>query len=54
MKPAPMSSTADEVGEAVVRALRRGRATVWIPGTLRPVFAVMRILPQGIWRRMPR
>ncbi|MGZ8179620.1 SDR family NAD(P)-dependent oxidoreductase [Williamsia sp. SKLECPSW1] len=54
VKPAPMSSTAGEVGEAVVRALRRGRATVWIPGTLRPVFAVMRILPQGIWRRMPR
>ncbi|GAA1904734.1 SDR family NAD(P)-dependent oxidoreductase [Williamsia serinedens] len=52
--PAPMSSTADQVGEAVVHALRRGRRTVWIPGALRPVFAVMRVLPQPIWRRMPR
>ncbi|GAA2048601.1 SDR family NAD(P)-dependent oxidoreductase [Williamsia deligens] len=52
--PAPMSSTADQVGEAVVRALHRGRHTVWIPGALRPVFAVMRVLPQSVWRRMPR
>jgi len=27
---------------------------VWVPWILRPVFAVMKLLPQSIWRRMPR
>ncbi|WP_231373702.1 SDR family NAD(P)-dependent oxidoreductase [Nocardia sp. 348MFTsu5.1] len=53
-KPAPMSSTAPEVADAVVKALHRGRRVVWVPGRLRPVFFVMRLLPQAIWRRMPR
>lgn len=53
-KPAPMSSTAPQVADAVVRAFRRKKRVVWVPGTLRPVFFVMRLLPQAIWRRMPR
>jgi short-subunit dehydrogenase len=54
MTPAPMSSTPDQVAESVVAALRKRRASVWIPGTLRPVFFAMRLLPQWLWRRMPR
>jgi short-subunit dehydrogenase len=54
MKPAPMSSTPRQVAEATARALAKGRRTVWIPWTLRPVFAGMRLLPQFVWRRMPR
>ncbi|EME22166.1 SDR family NAD(P)-dependent oxidoreductase [Rhodococcus triatomae] len=54
MTPAPLSSTPDQVADAVVRALGKGRARVWVPGLLRPVFFGMRMLPQAIWRRMPR
>lgn len=54
MAPAPMSSTPGQVADAVVKALRRGRERVWIPGMLRLAIFVMRLLPQAIWRRMPR
>jgi NAD(P)-dependent dehydrogenase (short-subunit alcohol dehydrogenase family) len=54
MSPAPFSSTPDEVADATVAALRRGRGVVWVPGLLRPVFFGMRLLPRAIWRRMPR
>ncbi|MEV4599617.1 SDR family NAD(P)-dependent oxidoreductase [Amycolatopsis sp. NPDC049253] len=54
MSPAPFSSTPDQVADATVAALRRRRAVVWVPGVLRPVFAVMRLLPRAVWRRMPR
>src|SRR5882757_415978 len=54
MSPAPFSSTPEQVAQATVRALRSGRGEVWVPSVLRPVFAVMRLLPRAIWRRMPR
>ncbi|MET0237105.1 MAG: SDR family NAD(P)-dependent oxidoreductase [Kibdelosporangium sp.] len=54
MSPAPFSSTPDQVADATVKALRQRRSVVWVPGVLRPVFAVMRVLPRAIWRRMPR
>lgn len=54
MSPAPLSSTPEQVADATVRALVRGRGEVWVPGTLRPVFAGMRVLPRALWRRLPR
>jgi NAD(P)-dependent dehydrogenase (short-subunit alcohol dehydrogenase family) len=54
MSPAPFSSTPDQVADATVAALRRRRDVVWVPAILRPVFAVMRLLPRPIWRRLPR
>ena len=54
MSPAPFSSTPDQVADAVVDALARGRQEVWVPGILRPVFFLMRLLPRAVWRRMPR
>jgi short-subunit dehydrogenase len=54
MTPAPLSSTPDQVATATARALAKGRRTVWIPWALRPMFIAMRLLPQFIWRRMPR
>lgn len=54
MSPAPFSSTPDQVADATVAALRKGRGRVWVPGLLRLVFAVMRMVPRAIWRRMPR
>ncbi|HET6499144.1 MAG TPA: SDR family NAD(P)-dependent oxidoreductase [Amycolatopsis sp.] len=54
MAPAPFSSTPEQVAAATVAALRRGRGEVWVPAVLRPVFAVMRLLPRAVWRRLPR
>jgi short-subunit dehydrogenase len=54
MTPAPLSSTPSQVAAATARALANGRRTVWIPWTLRPLFFGMRLLPQFIWRRLPR
>ncbi len=54
MDPAPFSSTPAQVAEATARAMERRRGTVWVPWALRPAFAVMRMLPQSIWRRLPR
>lgn len=54
MDPAPFSSTPDQVADAVVTSLRRGRSRVWIPGVLRWVYVVARFVPQWVWRRMPR
>ncbi len=54
MDPAPLSSTPEQVAAATARALDRGRRTVWVPWTLRPLFAVLKLLPAVLWRRMPR
>lgn len=54
MDPAPLSSTPAQVAEATAHALAKGRRAVWVPWTLRPLFFGMRLLPQSVWRRMPR
>ncbi|MBX9981617.1 MAG: SDR family NAD(P)-dependent oxidoreductase [Mycobacterium gordonae] len=54
MTPAPLSSTPEQVAAATARALAKGRRSVWIPWALRPMFFTLRLLPQPIWRRMPR
>ncbi|MCE0766286.1 SDR family NAD(P)-dependent oxidoreductase [Pseudonocardia kujensis] len=54
MRPAPFSSTPDQVAEATVAALRGGRDEVWVPRILQPVFALLRHAPRALWRRMPR
>ncbi|BDB42280.1 MULTISPECIES: SDR family NAD(P)-dependent oxidoreductase [Mycobacterium] len=54
MSPAPLSSTPEQVAAATARALAKGRRTVWIPWALRPLFFVLKLLPQFVWRRMPR
>jgi short-subunit dehydrogenase len=54
MDPAPLSSTPAQVADATVRALAAGRRSVWVPWALRPLFAGMKLLPQSVWRRLPR
>src|SRR4051795_9617178 len=44
LKAAPLATTPSAVAEATVKALRSGRRTVWVPGTLRPIFSVLRHL----------
>jgi decaprenylphospho-beta-D-erythro-pentofuranosid-2-ulose 2-reductase len=51
--PAPLSTTPDAVAAAIARALARDREVIWVPATLRPLFAVFRHLPRPVWRRMP-
>jgi short-subunit dehydrogenase len=54
MDPAPLSSTPSEVADAVVEGLRGRRRRVWVPRGLQPAFFVARLVPQTVWRRMPR
>jgi short-subunit dehydrogenase len=54
MTAAPLPSTPSQVADATARALARRRRSVWIPWTLRPLFFCMRLLPQFVWRRLPR
>lgn len=54
MDPAPLSSTPAQVADATARALAKGRRTVWVPWALRPLFFGMKLLPQAVWRRLPR
>jgi NAD(P)-dependent dehydrogenase (short-subunit alcohol dehydrogenase family) len=54
MSPAPFASTPQQVADAVVRGLHSGAGVVWVPGRLRWLFAGLRLLPQPVWRRLPR
>nr|WP_244217528.1 SDR family NAD(P)-dependent oxidoreductase [Streptomyces carpinensis] len=49
----PFSSTPEEVATAVELGLRRRSETVWVPGRLRLVAAVLRHLPRTLYRRLP-
>ena len=53
MNPAPFATTPEAVANDVVAALERGTPVVWSPKPLRAVFAVMRLLPAAVWRRLP-
>jgi decaprenylphospho-beta-D-erythro-pentofuranosid-2-ulose 2-reductase len=53
LEPAPMATTSEAVAEATARALTSRAQTIWVPGRLRLVFAVLRHLPRALWRRLP-
>jgi decaprenylphospho-beta-D-ribofuranose 2-oxidase len=53
LDPAPMATTPEAVAEATVAGLASGAHTVWVPGRLRLVFAVLRHLPREVFRRLP-
>jgi len=55
MAPVPLfSSTPGQVADAVAEGLRTRADRVWVPGSLRVAAAVMRLVPQRVWRRLPR
>jgi short-subunit dehydrogenase len=54
MTPAPLPSTPEQVAAAAVKALHAHRTRVWVPAALRPAYFVARLVPQALWRRMPR
>jgi hypothetical protein len=37
----------------VVTAMGKGATVVWSPAPLKWIFAVLRLLPGALWRRMP-
>ena len=49
----PMATTAEAVADATVRALHGRAHTIWVPGRLRFVFAVLRHLPRPVFRLIP-
>ena len=53
MDPAPFSTTPEAVAKAVIKGIESGSEVVYAPPVLRWVFALMRHLPRGVWRRMP-
>jgi decaprenylphospho-beta-D-erythro-pentofuranosid-2-ulose 2-reductase len=50
---APLATDPGAVARAVVRGLDRGDAVVWVPGSLRWLMLVVRLLPRAIFRRLP-
>jgi short-subunit dehydrogenase len=53
LKPAPFATTPEKVADATAKGLRAKRRIVWVPGTLRYVFSVLRHMPGPLWRRLP-
>lgn len=52
MPAPPLSTTADAVAEATIRALQLGHEIVWVPGTLRWLMVIVRHLPRTVFRRI--
>ncbi|MCU4185548.1 decaprenylphospho-beta-D-erythro-pentofuranosid-2-ulose 2-reductase [Acidiferrimicrobium sp. IK] len=53
MDTAPMATTPEAVAKATASAIASGKELIWVPGTLRFVFAAFRHLPRPLWRRLP-
>ncbi len=53
LKPAPFATTVEAVADATVSALGGRAHTIWVPRTLRFVFAILRHLPRWLYRRLP-
>ncbi|QUG99558.1 decaprenylphospho-beta-D-erythro-pentofuranosid-2-ulose 2-reductase [Saccharopolyspora erythraea] len=53
MKPAPMAQTPQQVGAAIIDAVRKDRESIWVPVQMRWVMSVLRHLPKAIFRKLP-
>lgn len=53
MAPAPLPTTPEAVGDAVVSALGTSATTVWVPGPLRWLMSALRHAPRALFRRIP-
>jgi decaprenylphospho-beta-D-erythro-pentofuranosid-2-ulose 2-reductase len=52
LKPAPLSVGPEQVGAAIVAALRTGRTVVWVPAALRYLAVALRLAPQRVVARL--
>jgi decaprenylphospho-beta-D-erythro-pentofuranosid-2-ulose 2-reductase len=53
LEAAPFATTPEVVASAMVAALRGNAGTIWVPGRLRLMFAIVRHLPRRVYRRLP-
>ena len=53
VEPAPLATTPEAVASATVAALGGRAHTIWVPGRLRLIFAILRHLPRSVYRRLP-
>ena len=53
MPEAPLSSDPQDVPAVIVKALRKGRETVYAPGPLRFVMAGLKSVPRPLFRKLP-
>jgi decaprenylphospho-beta-D-erythro-pentofuranosid-2-ulose 2-reductase len=51
-RPKPLATHPASVAKDILDGLDRGAHTVWSPRPLRPISAVMRLLPRPLWRRI--
>jgi decaprenylphospho-beta-D-erythro-pentofuranosid-2-ulose 2-reductase len=49
---APMTTNPQDVAEIIVKALRKGKETVYAPGPLMYVMGVMKNLPRPVFRKI--
>ncbi|MEP1122534.1 MAG: SDR family NAD(P)-dependent oxidoreductase [Ilumatobacter sp.] len=54
LDPAPFACDPQDVAVAVAAGLRSKKSVVWAPGILRYVFAILRIVPGVVWRKLDR
>lgn len=52
MKPAPFSTTPENVADLLADGLTKGTEVIWAPPVLKYPFFVFRLLPRGIWRKV--
>jgi decaprenylphospho-beta-D-erythro-pentofuranosid-2-ulose 2-reductase len=53
MSAPPLSSTADQVAEVIVGAVRKRKEIAWAPAPLRVLLSVFRHIPRPIFRKLP-
>jgi len=53
LRKPPLSTSPESVARATARGLERGAPVVWAPGITRWVMAVLKLLPHGVFRRLP-
>ena len=53
LKAAPLSTTPEAVGKAIVHALEKNKEVVWVPPPLRFVMSGLRHLPTPVFRKLP-
>jgi decaprenylphospho-beta-D-erythro-pentofuranosid-2-ulose 2-reductase len=54
LEEAPFACDPSDVAASVAAGLRNGKSVVWVPGVLRYVFAMLRVVPGVVWRKLDR
>jgi hypothetical protein len=50
--PPPLTATSEEVGEAIYQAWRRPRDVIYVRGRWRLIMAVIRAIPEWLFKRL--